>query len=103
MKRIFVMAFAGAALAASTLPLKAALPPIHDRMKQFAAVVDTAGVADALSQYGLVDRIEQTDDLEFRVYSGKCHVTVTLTAIPPAGGMMGPTRYEGELGETGCD
>lgn len=81
----------------------AALPPEYDRLRQFAAVADAGDVATALAEHGLVDRIERQDDGSFRAWAGKCYVTVTLTALPPEQGMVGPTRYEASVGTADCE
>jgi hypothetical protein len=99
---IAALALGGAILVSTSAPGRAALAPIHDRVVQFRAVLATPGLAAALSAHGPIDRIERESDLSFRVFAGKCFVTVTLTAMPPAHGMVGPTRYRGELGSTSC-
>lgn len=83
-------------------PAEAALPPIYDRLAQFQTALD-AGAARALELHGLIDRVERLDDGTFRVWTGRCFVTVRLKAIPPPAGMVGGTDYEGELGEVSCE
>ena len=100
---IGVVLLAGFALASGIAPGRAALPPIYDRLEQFEAVLATPGLADALSGHGLIDRIERTGDLTFRVFAGKCFATVGLTPVPLPEGMVGPTRYQGSLGPVACD
>ncbi len=101
-KFLIAVAATGLVLAGSVAGSRAALPPIHDRVRQFQAVLETDGLAQALAAHGLIDRIVRTGELTFRAYSGDCFVAVKLTAVPPPSGMVGPTRYEGTLGETGC-
>jgi hypothetical protein len=102
-KQIGVALLAGLVLLSSLAPGLAALPPIHDRVEQFESVLATPGLADALSEHGLIDRIERTGDLIFRVFAGKCFATVSLTPVPLPEGMVGPTRYEGSIGPVTCD
>lgn len=81
----------------------AALPPPYDRLRQFAAVADAAEVAEALAEHGLIDRIERLEDGSFQVWAGTCFVAVTLEAIPPKQGMVGPTSYEARPGAVTCE
>lgn len=93
---------AAAALCLGAGGALAALPPIHDRVGQFRAVLATDGLAEALSGYGLIDRIERVDDLVYRVWTHECFVDVRLEPLPPAGGLVGPVGYDGHLGEVSC-
>ncbi len=95
--------FASIALASNVTPGRAALPPIHDRVEQFEAVLATPGLADALSEHGLIDRVERTGDLTFKVFAGKCFALIVLAPVPLPEGMVGPTRYEGSLGTVACE
>lgn len=101
MKRL-VLAAMPLALAMPGGRAEAALPPIYDRLLQFQAALD-AGAAQALESHGLIDKVERMNDGTFRIWSGRCFVTVRLKAIPPPTGMVGGTDYESELGDVACD
>jgi hypothetical protein len=77
----------GIALAAAVWAAQsyAALPPHYDRWNEFAAIVGDASVPRKLGVQNPAERIERASDGSYRVYGGKCHVTVTLSRQMPTG------------------
>ena len=103
--RIGAIAALGLALAAVFAARSdAALPPQYDRWNEFAAIVGENAIPQKL---GLVDRIERAGDLSYRVYGGKCVLTVTLArrAAADAKGqvIIGPSVVSvRDVGEPRC-
>ena len=69
----------------------AALAPKYDRLKQFETVL-SGPVLDALGERP-IDRVIRRKNGTFLVWANECFVEVTLNAIPPKEGMVGPTTY----------
>jgi hypothetical protein len=86
------MIAAGLAIGFSPFAGQAALAPQYDRVKQFEAVLDSK-VVEALGERP-IERIIRRKNGTFVVWSGECFVSVTLNAVPPKEGVMGPTTYE---------
>lgn len=103
--RMGAVAALGLALAAVfAARTDAALPPQYDRWHEFAAIVGENAIPQKL---GLVDRIERAGDLSYRVYGGKCVLTVTLArrAAADAKGqtIIGPSVVSvRDVGEPRC-
>jgi len=101
--RLTVPTMFAAALALGLGPIasQAALAPQYDRVKQFEAVLGSQ-VVDALGERP-IDRVIRRKNGSFVVWSGECFVSVTLNAIPPKEGVMGPTTYEvAEVSRIAC-
>ncbi|MFE3835549.1 hypothetical protein [Pseudogemmobacter sonorensis] len=85
-----------AALALAPLPGLAALSGFYDSAAQIQVILDSAELADALSQLPIdeieFDEIRRDGLIEWNVGSQRCDVDVFLRAIPPEG--PGATRYE---------
>jgi hypothetical protein len=77
---------------ASAFVVDAALAPKYDRLKQFETVLSEP-VLDALGERP-IDRVIRRKNGTFLVWAGECFVEVTLNAVPPKEGMVGPTTYE---------
>jgi hypothetical protein len=90
-------------IASVTVSVQAALAPPYDRLRQFAAVANAGEVAEALSEHGLIDRIEWMEDLTYKVWSQNCFVIVTLAPVPPKEGMVGATDYDPAPGAVVCE
>jgi hypothetical protein len=99
-----IIALASAAVAFWAVSVRAALPPQYDRWNEFAAIVGVSAIPQKL---GLVDRIERAGDLTYRVYGGKCVLTVMLIrrAAADAKGqaLIGPSVVSiRDVGEPRC-
>lgn len=92
---------AGLVLGLGSTASQAALAPQYDRVKQFEAVLGSE-VVEALGERP-IDRIIRRKNGSFAVWSGECFVSVTLNAVPPEEGVMGPTSYEvAEVSRIAC-
>ena len=87
---------------AMSAPALAALAPQYDRLAQFQAVAGDSKIADALSEHGLITGIDRLEDGSFRVWTENCSVPVTLEAVPPKEGTVGPTTYKTTIGKASC-
>ena len=97
-------AIAALGLAVFAARSDAAIPPQYDRWNEFAAILGENATPQKL---GLVDRIERAGDLSYRVYGGKCVLTVTLArrAAADAKGqtIIGPSVVSiRDVGEPRC-
>jgi len=90
--RIATGVVAASAVLVGAAEADAALAPKYDRLKQFQAVL-TDQVVEALGERPIT-RIERMKNGSFEVWGGECLVFVKLKAVPPKGGMVGPTTYE---------
>jgi hypothetical protein len=92
---------AGLVLGLGPIVSQAALAPQYDRVKQFEAVLGSE-VVEALGERP-IDRIIRRKNGSFAVWAGECFVSVTLNAVPPEEGVMGPTTYEvAEVSRIAC-
>ncbi len=80
------------ATGAALFGAEAALAPKYDRLKQFETVL-SGPVLDALGERP-IDRVIRRKNGTFLVWANDCFVEVTLNAVPPKEGMVGPTTYE---------
>ena len=88
-------------LAALTLPAAAALPPYYQRQAEMERILNDGAVEAALKS-APIDAIERTGEDEYRVYGGTCAVMVLIKGLPLPDGMVGPRRFELEVGAADC-
>ncbi|MFP1630203.1 hypothetical protein ACLB6G_00560 [Zhengella sp. ZM62] len=83
------------------LPALAALSPWYQRQKELERIIADGRVMEALDSEP-IDAIERTDEDEYRVYAGDCAVMVTIVDVPGGEDVMGPRRFDLEVGEADC-
>ncbi|MAW89179.1 MAG: hypothetical protein CMJ42_21885 [Phyllobacteriaceae bacterium] len=83
------------------LPALAALSPWYQRQKELERIITDARVMEALDAEP-IDAIERTDEDEYRVYGGDCAVMVTIVDVPGGEDIMGPRRFDLDIGEADC-
>lgn len=76
-------------------PVLAALPPQHQRMAEFRAIVSESSIA---SRFGTtpIDRIERIEPNLYRVAAGACSLNVTIVPDPkwkPASPWAGARKF----------
>lgn len=93
MKRSWFRAAAGLLLAVASPAAWAALPPEHQRIAEFRAILDSADVMQALAGRSPIDRIEHVAPDRYRVTAGTCVLDVRIQGHPLPQGMVGPRRF----------
>lgn len=101
MKQTCFVWLAAFIVSASAWPAQAALPPYYQRQAEMERILGDARVEQAL-QSAPIDAIERTGEDEYRVYGGKCAVIVRIKGLPQPDGMVGPRRFELEIGAADC-
>lgn len=88
-------------LATMIAPALAALPPYYQRQAELQRILGSGAVQEALKS-APIDAIERTGGDEYRVHGGKCAVIVRIKGLPLPAGMVGPRRFELDVGKADC-
>lgn len=83
------------------VPALAALSPWYQRQKELERIITDQQVMEALDAEP-IDAIERTDEDEYRVYAGDCAVMVIVVDVEGSEDVMGPRRFDLEVGEADC-
>lgn len=90
------------ALAASGLPVFAALAPNYQRLVELRAVLSHPSVAAAFKVSQPIDKVEYLKPDLYRVTAGACHIDVRIVSIPTEPGIVGPRQFAVEPGKPVC-
>ncbi|PHP69025.1 hypothetical protein CSC94_03330 [Zhengella mangrovi] len=82
-------------------PALAALSPWYQRQKELERIITDARVMEALKSEP-IEAIEYTGEDLYRVYAGSCAVEVTIVDVPGGEDVMGPRRFDLEVGAADC-
>lgn len=87
------------------LPAEAALPPEHQRIREFQAILTSDAVLSTL-RYEPIEMIRYAAPDLYEVHAGFCWLEVRIVNDPsfdPEPGWAGPRQFIIELGETMCE
>ena len=94
-----LMVLATAAILA--LPASAALPPPHQRLAEFRAVINHPEIASALGG-DLLTRIEYVREDLYRVSGTRCRLDLAIVTTPSPPGPVGPRQFEVRATDRSC-
>lgn len=80
----------------------AALSPYYQSVKEIEAIVGDKRVADAFKYVEPILSITTTGDDVYEVRTERCTLTVTIVDVPTEPGMMGPRKFDLEVGGADC-
>ncbi|MEP0322858.1 hypothetical protein [Bauldia litoralis] len=101
-KRTAVVAGLGmAAMLAGICSASAALPPYWQRAREIERIVGDQGINEALDSSPIVSIAVTGEDI-YEVRSETCRLTVTIVDVPQDEAMMGPRKFDLELGQAEC-
>ncbi len=83
------------------LPALAALSPWYQRQKELERIITDQRVMEALDAEP-IDAVERTGEDAYRVYAGDCAVMVTIVDVEGGEDVMGPRRFDLEVGAADC-
>ena len=83
------------------LPAPAALPPPHQRLAEFRAVINHPEIASALGG-DLLTRIEYVREDLYRVSGTRCRLDLAIVTTPGPPGLVGPRQFEVRATDRSC-
>lgn len=96
------VAAAALALATGTMNAGAALSPYYQSVREIEAIVGDQRVSDAL-QYGEpILSIASTGNDIYEVRTSRCTLTVKIVDVPSDPEIMGPRKFDLQVGRADC-
>lgn len=89
-------------IAAGASAAWAALPPYWQSAREIEAIVSDSRVHDALKYEEPILSISTTGDDVYELRTERCVLRVTIVDVPGESGVMGPRKFDLDIGAAEC-